>query len=167
MKIFKEIIIYIIVIVVAVLVKTYIATPILVNGESMEKTLFDNDVMILNKIAYKNNEIKRFDIVVIEREDDYIIKRVIGLPGEKIKYEDNVLYVNGKKVDENFKHEKTSDFDISEIDVDIIPDNMYFVLGDNRVNSLDSRIFGLVSDKKIWGKADFVLFPFSRFGKVK
>ena len=157
-----EIISYIVVIVVILLIKKYVVTPIRVNGPSMNDTLYNNDYMILNEIGYKINGIKRFDIVVINVDGEYFIKRVIGLPGEKIKYEEDKLYVNGKYVEENFEHKKT--MDIEEVE---IPEGEYYVLGDNRVNSTDSRIIGTIPFKEIKGTTKFTIFPFNRFGMKK
>lgn len=157
-----EIIPYIIVIIVVLLIKKFVATPIRVNGPSMEDTLHNNDYMILNEIGYRFKGIKRFDIVVIKNDGEYLIKRVIGLPGEKIRYEDNKLYVNDKYVAEDFNHAIT--MDIEELEV---PEGEYYVLGDNRVNSTDSRIIGTVSLKDIKGTTSFTVYPFDRFGKKK
>ncbi len=151
---------YIIVIVIVILIKLFIVTPIKVNGPSMNDTLHNNDVMILNEISYKFSGINRFDIVVVKLKDEYIIKRVIGLPGEKIMYKDNQLYINGKKVKEDFNHADTNDIEELEIPID-----KYFVLGDNRVNSTDSRIIGPVSIKDIKGTTSMTIYPFSRFGR--
>ena len=76
----------------------------------MNPTLRNGDIMLLNEIGYRLNGVDRFDIVVIDTDDDVIIKRVIGLPGEKIEYAYNKLYVNGENVVENFKHDDTDDF---------------------------------------------------------
>lgn len=157
---FQEFIPYIVIIIIVILVKTFVFSPIRVNGESMEDTLHDDDIMILDEISYRFSEIERFDIVVIHYQDEYLIKRIIGLPGETVAYLDNQLYINGEKVEENFKHERTSDF--NEIRV---PENEYFVLGDNRINSTDSRIIGTISKKDIKGRTSFTIYPFSRFGK--
>lgn len=155
----KEYLPYVIIIILVLLFKRYIISPIRVNGPSMLDTLEDKDIMILNEISYKFTGLKRFDIVVVRYNNEYLIKRVIGLPGEKIKYQDNKLYVNGKEVKENFSHEVTADFD--EVTVG---DNKYFVLGDNRVNSTDSRIIGAVSIKDIRGTTKLTIYPFKRFG---
>ena len=157
----KENGIYIILIIIVLIIKMFVVSPIRVNGASMNNTLFDKDIMILDEISYRFNDIKRFDIVVVETKDEYLIKRVIGLPGETIKYEDNILYVNGKKVEENFSHKETKDFEA------VVPKGKYFVLGDNRTNSTDSRIIGPVSKSEIKGKTNLIIFPFSRFGNVK
>ena len=156
---FKELLPYVIIIAGVIIIKVYIVSPIRVNGESMDSTLKDGDIMLLNEIGYRVGDIERFDIVVIHRGDEYIIKRVIGLPGEKVKYLDNKLYINGKYVEENFKHKKTSDFPTYTLG-----NNEYFVMGDNRTNSKDSRMIGSISKDEILGKASLTIFPFSRFG---
>ncbi len=165
----KSLLPYIIIFVIVIVFKTYFYSPIVVNGDSMKNTLHDNDVMILDKISYKSHKIERFDIVVIYLEDEreYIIKRVIGLPGEQIEYKDNKLYVNGKYVEENFEHYKTEDFSTKDIGYEIIPDGKYLVLGDNRVNSIDSRYLGYIDEDDIEGKTSLVLFPFNRMGVKK
>ena len=103
---FRELLPYFIIILVVIFIKVFIVSPIRVNGESMDSTLHDGDIMLLDEVSYRFSDIQRFDIVVIHREDEYLIKRVIGLPGEKIKYVDGKLYVNGKYVKEDFKHKK-------------------------------------------------------------
>ena len=166
MEKFKDILSYVIVIVVALLIKQFIFSPIRVNGTSMYPTLNDKDFMILNEIGYYLNGLERFDIVVVKTDNDRIIKRVIGLPGETVEYKDNKLYINGEEVEENFKHGVTHNFTLSDINVDVIPEGYYFVVGDNRGNSLDSRKIGLISKKQIKGKTSLVIYPFSKFGYV-
>lgn len=167
MKTVKNILSYVVIIVIAVLIKLYVFSPIRVNGTSMVPTLNDGNIMILNEIGYHLNGLERFDIVVINSNNDKIIKRVIGLPGETVEYKDNKLYINGEEVYENFKHADTKDFKLSDIDVDVIPENYYFVVGDNRGNSKDSRIIGLISSKQIMGKTSFILYPFDKIGSVQ
>ena len=162
MEYVKELWIYILVIIIVILIKIFIFTPIRVNGPSMNETLEDKDIMILDEISYRFSSIDRFDIVVVKYKNKHIIKRVIGLPGEKVKYIDNKLYINDKYIKENFSHKKTNDFD--EI---VVPDGEYFVLGDNRINSVDSRIIGTIPKSKIKGKTSLTLFPISRFGNKK
>jgi len=159
----KEILSYIIIIVIVLLIKQFIITPIRVNGNSMNDTLVDKDVMILDKISYRFSNIKRFDIVVVKKNNEYLIKRVVGLPGEKLEYKDNKLYINDKFIEENFLRRDTEDFILEEE----IEDGHYFVVGDNRGDSLDSRILGLIKEEEILGKTSFVLFPFNRIGVKK
>ena len=155
----KELLPYIIIILVVVLVKKFIFTPVIVNGNSMLNTLHNGDVMILDKIGMKIGGIKRFDIVVIQTERSKIIKRVIGLPGELIEYKDNQLYINGEKLEDNYGSQITFDFKQMEI-----PENHYFVLGDNRTDSVDSRILGPIYENDILGHATFIIYPFNRLG---
>jgi len=157
LKNLKELIPYIIILIVIALVRTFIATPIKVNGNSMYKTLNGKEYMILNKLA----KIERYDIVVVDTEDDELIKRVYGMPGEKVSIEDGYIYVNDKKIEDKYAYGNTSSYDAITLD-----DDEYFVLGDNRVVSLDSRIIGPIKEKNIKGTTDFIIYPFSRFGKV-
>lgn len=160
-KFFKEYVPYIIVIILVLLIKRFVVSPIKVNGDSMYNTLKDKDIMILNIIGYRFSDIKRFDIVVVDGKDEYLIKRVIGLPGEEIEYKNNKLYVNGKLIKDKYGKNHTKDFKTK------IPKGHYFVMGDNRNNSLDSRYFGAFKKNKILGKTNFTVFPFNRFGKKK
>ncbi len=163
----KEISVYVIIILIIILLKMYVISPIRVNGTSMDPTLENGDIMILNKIGYRITKIKRFDIVVIKYKDELLIKRVIGLPGEKIKYVNNTLYVNGKKLDEEFDKTYTYNFSLKEIGSTTVPDDSYFVLGDNREVSKDSRSIGFIDRENIVGKSSLTLFPFNRFGTKK
>jgi signal peptidase I len=125
----------------------------------MVPTLHPKDIMILNRTSYYTKNPKRFDIVVVDLEDEKVIKRVIGLPGETIEYRDNTLYVNGKKVKENIKEVDTADYESGKI-----PKNSYLVLGDNRRGSYDGRMFGFVKKSQIEGKTSLTIFPFNRIG---
>ena len=161
-EIIKEIVVYGLLLLVVLGIKFFIVSPIRVNGNSMYKTLYDNDIMILNEIIYRFNDIKRLDIVVIKEDDEYLIKRVIGLPGESIKCEDGKIYIDGKILVDKYANGITSDFD--EI---ILSKDEYFVLGDNRENSIDSRNYGAFNRNQIKGKASFTIYPFNRFGMKK
>jgi signal peptidase I len=154
----KEYVPYVLVIILVILIKRFVVTPIRVVGDSMYDTLHDGDIMILNIIGYRFSDIERFDIVVVDKGREPLIKRVIGLPGEEIEYKDNQLYVNGKKVKENYGSDVTEDFTIK------IPKGSYFVMGDNRTNSMDSRYYGPFQKKDILGKTKLTIFPFGRFG---
>ena len=158
-KFIKEIIPYIIIIVVVVLIRTFIITPVTVDGPSMEKTLYSNDVMLLYK--FNKNNIKRYDIVVFKYGNDRLIKRLIGLPGETIKCVDGKIYINDE--DKSNEYGYGNNFDFSET---TLKDNEYFVMGDNREDSLDSRYFGSVSSDQILGNTNYIIFPFNRFGMV-
>lgn len=160
-NILKEYIPYIIIIIIVVLIRTYLFTPIKVNGTSMYPTLKPNELMILNKIELKRG-IRRWDIVVVKEDNKYIIKRVIGLPGESVAYLDGKLYINEKEVEDEYSLTKTSDF--NEM---YLGENEYFVMGDNRSVSADSRVIGPVIEEQIIGKAHLRFFPFNRIGIVE
>ena len=160
-KIIKENYSYILIIVVILLIRTYIVTPIRVNGTSMYPTLKQNEIMILNKIGLKSG-IDRFDIVVVKTDNNRIIKRVIGLPGESVMYEDGKLYINGKYVEDSYSLSETKDFENI-----VLKEDEYFVLGDNREVSKDSRMIGPVKKEQILGKTRLVIFPFTKIRMEK
>ncbi len=163
-KIIKELYPYVIIIVVVVLFRTFIATPVRVDGDSMNSTLNNGDILILNKL---NNNYKRFDIVVIKMNNTRLVKRIIGLPGENIEYKDNELYINGEII-EDVDTSRTADFSLNELyGKTKIPKDSYFVIGDNRGNSLDSRDYrvGIIKKSDILGTTKIRLFPLNKIGK--
>lgn len=166
MKIIKELIPYIIIIIVVVIIRTFIVTPVIVSGESMSPTLKNNQILILNKY---DKVYERFDVVVIDYDDgnfkERLIKRVIGLPGEEIKYENGTLYINGEKINDSLAS-ITNDFTTLDLGSIKVPNDKYLVLGDNRNNSVDSRMLGFIEKKDIKGVTKVRLFPFSEFGKI-
>lgn len=163
----KDIIEYVIIIVAVLLFRQFLYSPIRVSGDSMVPTLNDGDIMILDKIGYKINGLDRFDIVVVDYDGEKIIKRVIGLPGDHVEYKNNLLYINGKFIEEKYNRKETSDFILEFLGENTIPEDKYLVLGDNRPISKDSRIIGLIDKKDIEGYTSLILFPFSKFGSVK
>lgn len=160
MKKVKEYFWYIIILIVVILVKSFVVSTVRVNGNSMYKTLHNKDLMILNKIKYNFKNVERFDIVVVKYENHYIIKRVIALPGEVIEYKDNVLYINDRKVQDKYNSIEQDNFSLE------LGNDEYFVMGDNRGDSLDSRIIGPIDKDDIMGNSEFIIFPFTRFGKT-
>ena len=163
-KILKSVYPYIIVVIVVIIIRSFFVTPAIVDGNSMNPTLYNNNIILLNKLDYKLNEIKRFDVVVIKVKNEKLIKRVIGLPGEYVEYKDNNLYVDGFLIDEKFKHATTSDFKLETLGYLKIPGDKYFVVGDNRNNSVDSRVIGLIDKSDILGNVSYKIIP---VGKVK
>lgn len=153
---------YLIVIAIVFFIALFVVSFEQVIGPSMKGTLDAGDVTIVNKLVYKFRTIKRNEIVSINQKDKIMVKRVIGLPGEHIEYKDNKLYVNGSLVLENNISVETKDFKLEDIGYETIPKDMYFVLGDNRTNSSDSREFGLVKKDEIIGKIVMRLYPFSK-----
>ncbi len=168
MQFLREWLGYILLIALILLLRIFVIEPVMVDGPSMEPTLYDGDYMFLNKIGYVFGDIQRFDIVVANAEEMRVVKRVIGLPGEHVMYRNNTLYINGEAIKEPFTRRFMDDFSLENLenfDGEVIPDNKYLILGDNRPISQDSRDFGLVSRKDIIGKASFVLLPFKHFGR--
>lgn len=159
-KILKDLLPYVIIIIVVILVRTFIATPVRVNGASMYPTLKGKEIMLLNKLG----KIDRFDIVVlkIEEEDDNLIKRVIALPGESIEIKDNTIFINDKALSDKYGLGNTY-----SIDKITLKDDEYYVLGDNRIISMDSRVFGPIKKEDIKGTTNFVMYPFKSIGKVE
>lgn len=148
--------IFFIIVLVLLLIQVLVIGLAKVDGSSMKPNLKNNQYLLYSKI---NRNFKRFDIIVIKVENKLYVKRIIGLPGENIKYIDNELYVNDLKTLENFEKGVTENFELSDIYSNgKIPNNQYLVLGDNREYSYDSRNFGLVAMSDIKGKVLFVLF---------
>ena len=170
----------IIAVVLALTIKFYVGTPTLVKHTSMYPTLKDGEILLLSKISYKLHDLERFDVVVI-KEDDWIIKRVIGLPGDNVSYKDNELYINDKLVEDKHADGLTKDFDLDDIWIagemegktnfkepfETIPEGYYLVLGDNREISKDSRSVGLIPMEEIKGKAVVRFWPLTKISMVK
>jgi len=163
MKILKELVSYVIIIVVALLIRTFIFTPVKVDGTSMVPTLHDDEILILKKY---DKTYERFDIVVINYNGEKLVKRIIGMPGENIKYKADKLYVNGKKIEEPVELE-TENFSLINLGYNKIPDDYYLVLGDNRYNSVDSRTIGLISKDDILGVTSLRIWPIKKIGIIK
>ena len=143
-----------------------------VEGLSMFATLEDNDYLIANKIDYRLHAPERGDIVILRpptlSTTDYI-KRVIALPGERLSIRSGTVYINGHKLDEPYLPEQwTNDtnWPLNNPDGQVMQPNEYFVMGDNRNRSQDSRFFGPISRDRIDGKAWFRIWPLSDFGNI-
>ncbi len=154
---------------IAVLVILFLYRPVKVEGTSMMPSLFDQERLFINQFSYKFGlgHIKRGDTVVFLFPEDptkSYIKRVIGLPGDKVAVDDGTVYVNGKKLVENYVPPAYRD-DRSYTPT-VVPPGDYFVLGDHRVSSNDSRSWGFVPRSYIYGKAVFVFWPPDRIGSV-
>lgn len=155
-----------------IIIRVFFFSNYVVEGESMMPTLQDGNKLVVNKIGYKVNDFNHFDVIVFHanEEDDYV-KRVIGIPGDKIEYKDDHLYINGKKYPEHFLDSYrnqvaagrlTGDFTLSEITgEETVPEGMLFVLGDNRLASWDSRHFGFISIDNVVGKVSVRYWPLS------
>ena len=153
----------------ALFIRGFFLIPVPVEGTSMQSTLNQGDFILMEKFSLG----ERFDVIVLQRPDGTTyIKRVIGLPGETVSYREGQLYINDEKVSEDFLKENlaqdeerlpfTNDFEFQELmGVKKLGKDSYFVLGDNRRLSKDSRSFGAISGDNILGKARFVYYPFS------
>ena len=141
-----------------------------VEGLSMFATLDDNDYLIANKIDYRLHAPQRGDIIILRppssNSTDFI-KRIIALPGERILISQGFVYINGHKLDEPYLPEEWTQLDNwGGPDGTIVPPNDYFVMGDNRNRSQDSRIFGFIGRDRIDGRAWFRIWPLNRFGNI-
>lgn len=162
---FRDTFKYIVVAVVVILVFVFVIGLQQVVGPSMSPTLTENDIVVINKLSYKLHKINRGDVVIASVSDKYMIKRVIGLPGDELKIVNGRIYLNGVLFDDYV------DIDIEEsgnLEKGIkVNDNEYFIIGDNRNDSEDSRFYGAVSKKNIVGKVAFRIYPFSKMGRIK
>lgn len=142
-----------------------------VNGDSMAPTLQNGDSLLIDRISYRFREPKRFDIIVFPyqyRENTYFIKRIVGLPGERIRISEGRIYINGEALEEDYGSGLAEEGGLASYEVRL-EENEYFVLGDNRNASQDSREPGVgnIQKEQIIGKAFFRLFPFADFGRIR
>lgn len=159
----KELVLFVVEVAAIFLILEFSIFPASVIGSSMKPTLEDGSFGIGFKITAKI-KINRFDTVVVDKKDSdkLIVKRVIGLPNDTIEYIDNVLYINDEKYDEPYLNNVTTeDFKIT------LQDDEYFIMGDNREVSLDSRKSGPYKREDIISTHFLVLYPFKEFGFVK
>ncbi|WP_313510986.1 signal peptidase I [Enterococcus sp.] len=158
------------------LLRQYVFTPVIVKGDSMDPTLHDGERVI----ALKQTEIERFDIITFIAPDDTgrnYIKRVIGLPGDQVVYQNDTLYINGTAYDEPYLEAYkaklddgfplTDDFDMSLFNETEVPEGKLLVLGDNRRISKDSRQLGLIDETAVLGDVAFVFWPLADFGRLE
>lgn len=129
----------------------------------MYPTLEDGEILILKKY---DKSYERFDIAVIDYNGEKLVKRIIGLPGDNIKYKNNKLYVDGEFVEEPIELE-TDNFSLLDLGYNTIPEDYYLVLGDNRYNSKDSRMIGLIKKEDILGTTSLRIWPIKKIGILK
>jgi signal peptidase I len=150
----------------------FVAEPFIVSGQSMVPSYHDREYLVINKLAYRMGEPKRGDVVVFHFPKDtsqYFIKRIIGLPGEKVKVEGgNVVVYNeqfpeGKVLNEPYL--SSGNITFGKEDIVSLGSDEYFVLGDNRLQSSDSRVWGVLPKHDIVGSAWLRVFPLGSFGK--
>ena len=155
-----------------VVIYLFAAQPHMVRGASMETNFHDGEYILTEKVSYKFRSPNRGEVIIFTApnrpEVDYI-KRVIGLPGEHIRINQGVIYVNGKPVKETYEPielRNSSGRFLQENQEYIVPVDMFFVMGDNRAHSSDSREFGAIRKETIVGRAVFRYFPLNRFGII-
>ncbi|XEC97084.1 signal peptidase I [Paenibacillus tarimensis] len=161
------------------LIRTFLFSPFIVDGPSMQPNFETGERVIVNKIIYDIRQPKRGEVVVfhVPEEGRDFIKRVIGVPGDKVRLEGDSLFINDEPVDEPYLKEaieqarsrgeiyNTGDnFPNHYVQSDVVPENMILAFGDNRRNSKDSRMIGFVSIEEVVGRADIIFWP---IGQIK
>jgi signal peptidase I len=151
----------------ALIIIVFLYQPVKVEGTSMAPLLSDQERIFINKFVYRFEPIDRGDVVVfwypLDRSKSFI-KRVVGLPGETVEIRQGLVYVNGKSMPEPYvppQYEDMSDFGPVRV-----PRDSYFVMGDHRISSNDSRVFGPVASRYIYGRAVFAYWPVDHFGSL-
>ncbi|HEY2460493.1 MAG TPA: signal peptidase I [Candidatus Acidoferrum sp.] len=151
----------------ALVIIVFLYQPVKVEGTSMAPLLSDQERIFINKFVYRFEHINRGDVVVfwypLDRSKSFI-KRVIGLPGETVEIRGGSLYVDGKTVAEPYVPAQYEDF--SDFGPMIVPPDSYFVMGDHRISSNDSRVFGPVPSRFIYGRAVFAYWPVDHIGSL-
>ena len=160
-----------IVLAITFLIITFVGQRTHVSGESMENTLDDGDQLIVDKLTYRFHDPERFDIIVFPfryKDHTYYIKRIIGLPGETVQIADGEIYINGEVLEESYGREVMQDAGLAAEPI-TLGDDEYFVLGDNRNYSSDSRdpSVALIHRKEIIGRAWLRIWPLDSFGILK
>ena len=151
----------------SVLIITFLYQPVRVEGTSMLPRLVDQDRLFINKFVYHFEAIERGDVVVFHYPRDpqkSYIKRIIAIPGDRLRIDEGRVYVNGKALSEPYIPQEYRD--TRSLDAMVIPPNEYYVMGDHRSISLDSREFGPVDRDLIYGKAAFIYWPTQDVGVV-
>lgn len=148
----------------------YMAAAIQIEGDSMEPVLHNREKIIILKLPITKYHLERFDIIVFShprKPDRKLIKRVIGLPGERLEIKQGEIWINNQSIQVSDELSSWSDTPSPQpLGPVLIPENCYFVVGDNRNSSRDSRDFGPVHINAVIGKAFFRYWPFSRMGKI-
>ena len=153
---------------IAIFIVIFVIQPVKVEGTSMQPRLVDQERIFVNRFIYRFEDIQRGDVVVFWYPRDTnksFIKRVVGVPGDVVEIRMGLLYVNGVKVEEPYLKPEFRDHE--SFSRSVVPPDHYFVLGDHRNSSNDSRMWGFVPRNLIYGKAIFRYWPVSRLGLVE
>lgn len=142
----------------AICIRMFVFELVRVDGNSMKPTLYDGQTLFVEKISLHTGNIQRGDIVIVHypNRKGAFVKRVVGVAGDRIAVQGGALYVNGERQEESYTLEDTMRWDTEEV---IVPEGYYYVMGDNRNDSMDSRSIGPISKDAFIGKAQFVLWP--------
>lgn len=155
----------------ALLISCFIMSHTQVPTQSMVPTINPGDHLLVNRLSYYYRDPVHGEIIVFEHEGEHLIKRVIGEPGDLIDIVDGKVYVNGSELDESsYLTEMNVTFPFSHSTIDfpyVVPEGSYFVLGDHRRNSSDSRAFGPISRNQIIAKAGYRILPIQGIGSIK
>ena len=162
----------IVILVLTYVIITYVGQRTSVSGSSMETTLSDGDQLLVDKLSYRFQAPKRFDIIVFPyqyEENVYYIKRIIGLPGETVQVKDGYVYINGEKLESDIYGKEVMQSTGIAAEPITLGDDEYFVLGDNRNNSSDSRdpSVGILKRKDLLGRAWVRIYPFDKVGVIR
>ena len=143
-------------------IKYFLIQPFIVNGASMEPNFFDGDYLLVDELSYRFEQPERGDVIVFKSPQDpsiYFIKRIVGLPGETVEVDGNVVKINGKVLDEPYLSSGISNEWSGTYGPKTLDKNQYFTMGDNRINSFDSRYWGPLDSKAIIGLVKLRLWP--------
>lgn len=172
-QVLETVLYFAVVLTVVLLVERFVMQPVEVDGSSMETTLSNKNHLLLEKLTYIFSEPERFDIVVFQPYEDiddlYYIKRIIGLPGETVNIDNNIIYINGEPLIENYGNENVINDPGIASEAVVLGKDEYFVMGDNRNHSKDSRdsSVGLVRKKSITGRAWCRVWPLREIGTIR
>lgn len=160
----ETVLIIIIAVMLSMIIRLFVVEATIIEQHSMEPTLHDNDKVFVSKITYRLNPVSRGDIVILRAPDGSknLVKRVIALPGESVQIVDGKTYVNGSFLSEPY----VQYFDSTDYGPVTIRDGEIFVMGDNRRNSMDSRVFGPISSSNVTSKVFYRYWPASNVGPV-
>lgn len=163
----------------ALLLRAYVVAPYYIPSESMEPTLHgctgcDDDHILVDKVSYRFHDPRQSDIVVFDKPDgvsvppgeDVLIKRVIALPGDKIEIRKGRVIIDGTALEESYLNKDKSCYAQENLSARTIPQGRVFVMGDNRCDSTDSRVFGPIPESSIVGRAWLIIWPLTRIGTL-